>query len=122
MHGDGIVFLLEKMRASYPRIEVSEENCSPCVRELCPFWVSTLKCSHPACSRYHPTSMSETPPEVFFPAWRVWLLLQGGHQTVAETLSEESICDLLTVEQVENVMGLNSASARRDLLLRHLFN
>ena len=122
LHGDGIVFLLEKMRASYPRIEVSEENCSPCVRELCPFWVSSLKCSHPACSRYHPTSMSETPPEVFSPAWHVWLLLQGGHQTVAETLSEESICDLLTVEQVENVMGLNSASARRDLLLRHLFN
>ena len=52
----------------------------------------------------------------------MWLLMQGGHPEVAESLTEEGVCKLLSPNQIIQVMSLTSPAARRDLLLRHLSN
>ena len=119
IHGDGVPPLFNKLRASFPKTLVHKgENKPPQVCEVCCFFNSAQGCSHPACSREHVLLGAEH----FTPAWHLWLLSLGGHHSFQGTIMEESICDLLSGDQVLQIMGISSPPARRDLLLRSLHN
>ena len=121
IHGDGVPPLFSKLRASFAKTLVhkgGDKSSPPQVCEVCPFFNSAQGCSHPACSREHVLLGAEH----FTPAWHLWLLSLGGHHSFQGTIEEESICDLLSGDQVLQIMGISSPPARRDLLLRSLHN